>query len=170
MKILSLCFCNDYFPDHENTLIDIKLGTDVLTLDPGSGKEFDFILAAPPYDIFTKASSWMWKKTPLDREQLFTFIAGQCLQICVNSGKPWILENPPGRIHYFIPDLIQYRRLTFQDTYSNKEYVLYSNMLLTQNYNSRYGKVCKPNGNLTKNQREMWTPGLVELVKSNFNL
>jgi len=165
MKILSLCFCNDYFEDHSNKLIDKKNGLDVLDLPSDFGAQYDLILAAPPCDQFTKANARHWEDSP----EYFVNVAFKCLEICILSRKPWVLENPPGRIVKFLPGLIFYRQLTFQDSDSNKEYVLYSNELLLQPFTKRYGKDKNIHA-WDKSIREMWTPGLVNLIKNNFNL
>lgn len=164
MKILSLCFCNNYFEKHENTLIDLKNGSDVLDLPSNFGEQYDFIFAAPPCDQFTKANSHHWEDSPV----YYVKVARKCFEICALSKKPWIMENPPGRISKFIPALMFYRRLTFQDPDSNKEYILYSNEMLLQSFSVRYGK--KNIHPWNKSIREMWTPGLVNLIKYNFNL
>lgn len=161
MKILSLCFCNDYFPEHENLMIDVKFGCNVLDYHNDIGKEFDLILAAPPCDQFTKANSGHWLQFP----QNYIDIAQKCFSICVQSGKPFVLENPPGRIGKFIVEIEKYRVVTFQDYYTNKEYVLYSNLLIMPLMQRRYGKVKIHAWN--KQIREMWTVGLVEYIKKN---
>jgi len=123
------------------------------------------VLAAPPCDQFTKANSAHWEKEP----RYFHQVANRCFQLCIWSGCYWVLENPPGRIENFIPELKKFRQLTYQDRDSNKEYVLYSNRLLISAKNPRYGK----NKNIhawDKSIREMWTPSLVDLIKNNFNL
>jgi len=164
MKILSLCFCNDYFYPHANLLVDKKLNLDVLELDLKIGSNYDLIFAAPPCDQFTKANNGHWEEYP----DYFVKVAKKCFDICINSGNSWVLENPPGRIEKFEPGLTKFRTITFQDYYTNKEYVLYSNVLLTSMQIKRYGK--KPIHAWDKSIREMWTAGLVEMIKQNFNL
>jgi len=152
MKILQLCFFSNLWPEHfEVTSIDIKFGLNVLDLSSDFGKEFDIIVAAPPCVQFTKANSLRWEVSP----DYFILVASKCLSICCNSGKPWVFENPPGRIEYFLPALIKFRICTWHGYVTNKEYVVYSNMLLLFNYAPRYGKPGSVN-NYSKTKRELW--------------
>jgi len=172
MKILSLCFCNDYFTEHpfvnvENDLIDIKLNKNIFDVDLDLGQNYNLILAAPPCDIFTKAGSSYWTDVLSIKEMQFVAIANRCLEICIRSGQNWVLENPPGRIEKLIPALKKFRQITFQDKYSNKEYVLYSNKLLLVETTKRYGKKVNIHS-WDKAKREMWTTGLIELINYNF--
>jgi hypothetical protein len=161
MNILALCFANYYWKNQTN--IDLKLGTDVLKCETTIGQNYDLILAAPPCDQFTKANAQSWERYPAT----FVAIANKCLDLSLNSGKPFVLENPPGRIERFIPGLSRFRMITYQDTGSNKEYILYSNHLLIIPYVKRYGKsVCPRN----KAIREKWTTGLIDLITLTFNL
>jgi hypothetical protein len=162
MLILQLCcFTNQWSDCHQVESIDIRFGKNVLDTPPDYGVNFDLVVSAPPCDQFTKAGSMFWKPYPWDYIQ----IAQKCLDVSLNSGKDWILENPPGRIEKFIPALTQFRRITWNCPEYNKEYVLYSNMLLLTPYTIRYGKGTSIN-NRTKKQREAWLPQLVQYFES----
>jgi len=161
MNILQLCFFTDlWHSKHSVTSIDIKTGIDILTLSDDVGKEFDFIVAAPPCDQFTLAAAWMWEKYP----DYFIKVAKKCYQICINSGKEWIYENPPGRIEKFLPELKPYRIMTWQSSYCNKQYVIYSNLLFMTGHNERYGHSSKVH-NQAKKTREAWLPELVKDIE-----
>jgi hypothetical protein len=154
MNILQLCFLSNLWPpDYNVCSIDIQTGSDVLDLPVNFGSNFDFIVAAPPCDQFTKANSLNWVIYP----DYFIKVAKRCFDICVTSSKPWILENPPGRIEKFIPDLSKYRIATWHGAITNKEYIIYSNQLFLLKYNPRYGKPGSVN-NWTKAHREAWQP------------
>jgi site-specific DNA-cytosine methylase len=161
MKILQLCcFTNFWGDEFEIENIDMKFGKDVFDLELHYGKNFDLVLAAPPCDQFTKANNKNWIDFPKNEIDLVK----RCLKICEQSGKRFILENPPGRIEKFIPELTKYRVLNFRDFEYNKEYILYSNILLLMPYVKRYGKKTIPR---KKEKREEWTKGLIELFKMN---
>lgn len=153
-KILQLCFINNLWPqDYQVTSIDIKSGSDVLNLPDLYGTDFDFIVAAPPCDQFTKANSLSWINYP----DYFIKVARKCFNLCHTSSKPWILENPPGRIEKFLPELTPFRVGTWHGAITNKEYIIYSNMLILLNYTPRYGKPGSIS-NHTKRHREAWQP------------
>lgn len=164
MKILQLCcFTNLWSKNHYVESIDLRLGKNVFDIAPDYGKKFDLIVSAPPCDQFTKANAQNWVNNP----SMYLSIAYKCFLISLNSNKYWILENPPGRIDKLIPELKPFRRVTWVCPQFNKEYVLYSNMLLLKAYTQRYGKGTSIN-NLTKKQREAWLPELVEYFESVF--
>ena len=164
MKILQLCFFTNLWPSDQKVLsIDTKFGLNVLNLSNNFGRQFDLILSAPPCDQFTKANSLNWSLSP----DYFISVAKKCFDISTASGKPWLLENPPGRIESFLPGLRQYRITTWSGTRSNKEYVVYSNYLLIYARSSRYGKPGS-NSNFSKRQREKWTPEFYEFVIKSF--
>lgn len=163
MRILQLCcFTNFWSAQHTVVSYDLRLKLNIFDIAPDYPKSFDLVVSAPPCDQFTKVNSQNWLPYPWD----YIRIAKKCLDVSLNSGANWILENPPGRIEKFIPELKQYRRLTWTCAKSNKEYVLYSNMLLLKKYNVRYGKKTSIN-NLTKKQREAWLPELVSYFESS---
>ena len=152
MRVLQLCFVsNMWSSEHDVTNIDIKSGSNVLDLPDGYGKSFDIIMAAPPCDQFTKANSLNWLQSP----DYFIKVAQKAFNICVASGKPWIFENPPGRIESFIPGLRNYRICTWHGTVTNKEYVVYSNIMLMFPQVKRYGKYGSIL-NYSKAKRELW--------------
>jgi hypothetical protein len=160
MRILQLCFVSNLWPpDYDVTSIDIKTGSNVLDLPPDYGKGFDLIVAAPPCDQFTKTNALRWSKYP----DYFINVAKACFDICIASGKPWIYENPPGRIEKFIPDLSRSRIITWHGNVTNKEYVVYSNLLLLFQQAKRYGRPGTIN-NYTKARRELWQPDFFEAL------
>ncbi len=165
MKVLQLCFVSNLWPSSfDVTSIDIKTGSNVLDLPLDFGSLFDFIVAAPPCDQFTKANSLNWLDFPED----FVSVARHCFMLCVASGKPWLFENPPGRIETFLPGLSHFRVATWHGSITNKEYVVYSNFLFMFPYSSRYGKPGSIN-NLTKSQRELWQPDFFTDILRAFN-
>lgn len=147
MKILGLCMFTDEFDFiHDFEFIDLSLGKDIFSLPNDYGKVFDLVLGAPPCNQFTKANTGRWLEDPV----INIAIALKCLVICEKSGKPWIIENPPGRLERLIPSFKKYRQITLSDLHSNKEWVLYSNLPLTRPNNKRYGKTCVSNGGTVK--------------------
>lgn len=129
-------FSNKFSIPNDSTNIDFSLGFDIHKLPNNFGTDFDLIIGAPPCGQFTKANTQHWKELPI--EEINTFL--KCFLICLKSGKPWILENPPGRILKFIPELKPYKKITLSDTKTNKEWVLYSNLTLIRPNHKRYGK------------------------------
>lgn len=165
MKILQLCcFSNKWKDSHDIENIDLSIGKDVFSLPNDYGKGFDFILAAPPCTQFTKANSSKWLEFPED----YVNIALKCFIICLESGKPWVLENPPGRITKFIEELKPYRMVTLSDIDTNKEWVLYSNILLTRPNNPRYGKKSINNFGIVK--RNEYPRYFYEYLEQQLNL
>jgi hypothetical protein len=168
MRILQLCFFTNLWPkQHEVVNIDLRLGLNVLDLNDNFGKDFDIIFSAPPCDQFTKASAHCW----VDYPDNFVQVAKKCFDICINSGKPWVYENPPGRIETFIPALKKYRIMTWRSKETKKEYVLYSNHLILYSPVKRYSaKPLKKFDNMTKRQREAWQKDLVSDLAVSFSL
>lgn len=164
MKILQLCcFTNLWNKKHDVTSIDLKLNKDIFQLTEEEIKNYDLICAAPPCDQFTKANSLRWQTIPHD----YIKIAIKCLEICKKTNKYWFIENPPGRIEKFIPELSRFRITTWRDRHSNKEYVLYGNFLITYAKTQyRYNK--KPIKRLKKH-REEWTPQLITDIENSIN-
>lgn len=157
MRILQLCCISNHWSDiFEVESIDIKTGSDVLDLPDDYGKSFDIIVSAPPCDQFTKANQHNWEPSP----DYFIKVAEKCFKISVESGKYWFLENPPGRIEKLITGLKHYRLMTWQGTFSNKEYVIYSNLVILSNKVKRYGKPGTIN-NYSKTKREEWQKDFV---------
>lgn len=164
MKILQLCFFQNRWPsEHFVKSIDIKTGRSVFDLPYGYGKKFDLVISAPPCDQFTKANALSWDKSP----DYFIKVAQVCFNISIESGKPWLMENPPGRIETFLPGLKQFRLLTWHGNVTNKEYVVYGNMLLLAPYSFRYGKPGSVN-NYTKTRRELWQPDFYQFIIDSF--
>ncbi len=163
MKILQLCCFTNLWPAvHQVESVDLRTGRNILDLPYNYGQSFDLVVSAPPCDQFTKANSLSWINSP----DLFIEIAQKCFDISIFSGKPWLLENPPGRIETFIPALTRYRIATWHGAITNKEYVVYSNMLLMFAQVKRYGKPGSVN-NHTKKRREMWQTDFVQALASN---
>ena len=151
-KVLQLCFVSNLWPlNYQVTSIDVKSGRNVLDLSNDYGRSFDFICSSPPCDQFTKANALAWSKSP----DYFISVAKKCFDICINSGVPWIFENPPGRIETFIPDLTSFRIATWHGELTNKEYIVYSNFLFLFSPAKRYGKPGSIN-NYSKSKRELW--------------
>lgn len=158
MKVLQLCCVSNLWPaSFDVHSIDIKTGTNVLSLPVNYGRNFDLICSAPPCDQFTKANSHNWLSYPGH----FVEIAQHCFDISIQSGKFWFLENPPGRIEKFITGLSSYRLMTWQGVKSNKEYVIYGNFLIMSSKVKRYGKPSSVN-NLNKDGRELWQPDFIQ--------
>ncbi len=161
MKVLQLCmFTNHWGHEFEVESWDITNGKNVLDLDDDYGKNFDFVLSAPPCTQFTKANNHNWELVPgYDIE-----VVRKCLNISISAGVPFVLENPPGRIEKLIPELTQYRRLTLNDLHTNKEWILYSNIILFSPGISRYGK--KSINNFGKKKRLAYPPFFIEYLKT----
>lgn len=155
-KILQLCcFTNLWSSNNIVESIDLKLGKDIFDVPVNAGKDFDLVVAAPPCDQFTKSNQHNWQINPID----YIKIALRCLEICEKSGRPFVLENPPGRITKLIKELEKYRIGTWSGNCTNKEYVIYSNMLIPLLSCQRYGKKCIKR---QKKDREAWQPDFVE--------
>ena len=78
MKILQLCCVSNLWPsDYEVDSIDIKNGSDVLSLPRDYGKNYDLICSAPPCDQFTKANNHNWEIYP----DYFVSVAKSCFDI-----------------------------------------------------------------------------------------
>jgi site-specific DNA-cytosine methylase len=160
MKILQLCCISNLWCDrHVVTNIDLKNGKNVLDLPDDYGQKFDLVCAAPPCDQFTLASAWMWSSYP----EKYIAIAQKCFNICIKSDALWFLENPPGRIEKFLPELTKFRVLTWTGNITNKQYVIYSNFLVLQQPAPRYGK---KNIVRSKAAREAWQPDFIENIKN----
>ena len=160
MRVLQLCFFSNYWPViHQVYSVDIKNNIDVLDLPQNFGKSFDIIISAPPCTQFTKANSSSWDKSP----DYLISVAKKCFDISINSGKPWLLENPPGRIEKFLPGLTQYRIATWHGGVTNKEYIIYSNLLFLFPKHKRYGKPGSIN-NYSKTKRELWQPDFFQSI------
>lgn len=167
MKILQLCcFTNLWSEEYQVESWDLRNKKDIMEMDINYPKQFDVVVAAPPCDQFTKANAHHWEKYPGQ----FIKIAKRCLELCKQTGSKWIIENPPGRIEKLIPELKQYRLMTWNSPSSNKEYVIYGNFIIMNKYSKRYvkGKEGKRQfKNMTKKQREKWDQDLVnDIMKS----
>jgi site-specific DNA-cytosine methylase len=161
MKILQLCcFTNLWNSNDYVESIDLKNGLNVLDMPDHYGKSFDLVCAAPPCDQFTLANALRWETFPA----LYVEIALKCFNICQSTGKYWFFENPPGRIEKFIPELKQYRVLTWTGYITNKQYVVYSNFIVFDSPKKRYGK---KNITRSKTKREAWQPDFIEQIKKN---
>ena len=161
MKVLQLCCFTNLWPsDFKVFSVDLKTGGNVMDLSLSSGKEFDLVVAAPPCTQFTKANSPAWSIYPEND----VLLARKCFDICIRSGGFWFMENPPGRIETFIPELKFYRVLTWSGFYTNKEYIVYSNFMILNKPVRRYGKA---NISRSKLLRESWQPDFIDtIVKS----
>lgn len=159
MRILQLCcFTNLWSTDHEVESIDLKNGKNVLDLPDNYGKSFDLVCASPYCRQFTRASAWIWKDYPDNDIQLVK----KCLTICLSTGKYWFLENPPGRIEFFIPELKKYRILVWSGSITGKQYVVYGNfILLTPGYRRKVG-IPYPR---KKELREAWQSDFISNIQ-----
>lgn len=168
MKILQLCcFTNLWGNEHYVESYDLRNNKDIFDIPLNYSNNFDLICAAPPCDQFTKANSHHWEIYPAH----FIKIAIHCFNICNNSNKLWFIENPPGRIELFIPELKKYRIITWRSPTSNKEYIIYSNFIITQLTSIRYNRnPIKKLNNMTKKQREAWDPMLIIDIKKSLNI
>jgi len=162
MNVLQLCCFTNFWPDCEVESWDLRNGRDIFNIPDGYANNFDLVCAAPPCDQFTKANSHSWDQYP----EHFIKIALRCFEICLQSKSKWFLEQPPGRIETFIPELSKFRTILWKSPSSNKEYVIYSNFLILQTTSSRYGRNPKKlQVNMTKKQREAWDPDLVNEIR-----
>jgi hypothetical protein len=163
MRILQLCCFTNLWPSGNVVESwDLKHGKDIFDITTDYAGSFDLIVAAPPCDQFTKANSGHWSVFPID----YIRVAERCFDIC-RLAPMWVLENPPGRIEKFLPELTRYRVLTWSGLVSNKEYVVYSTMLFLHNYVPRYGKSQIP---WSKIDREKWQPDFVETMSQALGL
>jgi hypothetical protein len=160
MRILQLCcVSNLWHPDHFIESHDLHTGSDILSLPLNHGETFDLIVSAPPCDQFTKANSLNWVIYP----DYFIKVARRCFEISVRSGQNWFLENPPGRIESFLPELTPFRTGTWHGSVTNKEYIIYSSFLVLIPYVTRYGKPGSIN-NLSKAHRELWQLDFIDTI------
>jgi hypothetical protein len=163
-KVLQLCcFTNFWSDDVVVESHDLRNGKNIFDLPVDYGKSFDFILSSPPCDQFTKASAHAWDDYPTR----FIDIAEHCINISIESGKKWMLEQPPGRIERFFPILTGFRLVTVMFPDSNKEYILYGNTLLTVPVCQRYGFSSRKFNNMSKKQRERFHPDLIPMIETN---
>jgi hypothetical protein len=169
MDILQLCCFSNLWPDYHNVESwDLRNGKDIFDIPSGHAKKFDLVAAAPPCDQFTKANAHHWEQFP----EQYVKIACRAFHLCKESGGLWFLENPPGRIESFIPELKQYRVITWRSPGTNKEYIIYSNFLIMQmSAGKRYGRTpAKKFNNMTKKQREEWDPALISDIYNSIKL
>jgi hypothetical protein len=160
MKILQLCCHSQLWgTGHEVESHDLITGSDILDLPVDYGKSFDLIVSAPPCDQFSKANSLNWQIYP----DYFVKVARQCLEISIRSGQNWFLENPPGRIETFLPELTKFRAGTWHGNLTNKEYIIYSSFLVLIPYVKRYGKPGSIN-NYSKRKRELWQQDFIDTI------
>lgn len=137
MRVLQLCmFTNHWGSDFFVESHDIINGKDVFDLPDDYGKSFDFILSAPLCTQFTKANNHNWIENPVyDIE-----VVRKCLRISLLSHKPFILENPPGRLPLLVPELQYIRLFNLNDRDTNKEWILYGNVKIPFSPGKRYGR------------------------------
>lgn len=108
---------------YEVIRIDIELGIDVLEWDYKEEVDRERvrgILAAPPCDKFTAASSQYWRKYDENGKTDYAVsLVRKVFEIIDWSSEGreeavfWCLENPPGRIEKLIPELVGKRVLMF---------------------------------------------------------
>ena len=164
MNIIQLCcFPNLWSPAHDRFSIDLKLSRNVFDYTRDTLLFYDIIACAPPCDQFTKANAHHRIPDP----ENFILVTSHILNLCLNSGKLWFIENPPGRIEFFFPVLTKYRTLTFRSSLSNKEHVIYSNFIILDKTIHKYDRKCIGN---TKIKREIWEPDLIQVIEPNIYL
>ena len=161
-NILQLCcFTNLWGTGYNVESHDLRNKKNIFDIVLDHPGKFDLVCAAPPCDQFTKANSHAWREFP----ENFIDIAIRCLLLCKQSGGKWFLENPPGRIEKFIPELKQYRSLTWNAPHTNKQYIIYSNFVILQCEPINGKKPVKKYDNMSKKQRESWDPELINNIK-----
>jgi site-specific DNA-cytosine methylase len=164
MNILQLCCFTDlWHSKHEICSYDLRTGNDILDLPDDFGRNFDLVVSAPPCTQFTKANNLNWIDNPWD----YINIAKKCFTMSINSGAMWFLENPPGRIETFLPELTNYRMLTWSGTRTNKEYVIYSNFLILS-CGYRYNKPGSTS-NMSLRNRDRWQPDLIADIERSLS-
>jgi hypothetical protein len=165
MNILQLCcHSNLWSPVHNVTSYDLRLGNNIFDIAPRHNHNFDLICAAPPCDQYTKANSLRWVLSP----DHFNNITAHCIKICLTTKKYWFLENPPGRITHFFPELLKYRIINWRSQLTNKEYTIYGNFLCIQPHIKRYPGH-KSISNKSKIQRELWQQDFIDFISLNIN-
>ena len=75
------------------------------------------------------------------------------------------MESVPGRIETFIPELKYYRITSWRSPNTNKEHILYGNILILTNYVKRYHSIIKRPRN--KNIRQNWEKDLIIDIENN---
>lgn len=163
MKILQLCCFTNYWGNgYDVESWDIKNGKDVLKMDDDYGKNFDFIISAPPCTQFTLANSRNWEEYPEE----YIKIVRKCLKVSESSGKKWILENVPGRIVKLVPELKKYRIGTWRSKNTTKKHLIFGNQIVILEYvdqrkNEPINKIRK------KELREMWECDFIKTIKNS---
>lgn len=163
MRVLQLCmFTNHWGSDFDVESYDIRNGKNVLDLPDCYGNDFDFILSAPPCTQFTKVNNRNWLDNPFQDIE----IVRKCLRISLLSHKPFVLENPPGRLTRLVPELEYIRLFNLNDLQTNKEWILYGNVKIPFSPGCRYGK--KTINNLTVTKRLAYPKFFIDRMKDIF--
>lgn len=114
---------------YEVVIIDLKHGVDIITWNYKlyKPKHFYGILAAPPCTDFAGSGARWWKEKDKDgRTNYSCILIHQTLAIIKYfNSEFWALENPVGRIEKLVPEMKQYRLLSFNpcdfgDPYTKK--------------------------------------------------
>jgi site-specific DNA-cytosine methylase len=155
-------FTNHWGSEFEVESHDIINGKDVFDLPDDYGKNYDFVLCAPPCTQFTKVNNHNWLLYPFEDIE----IVRKCLRICLFSHKPFILENPPGRLTRLVPELEYIKLFNLNDITTNKEWILYGNVKIPFSPGVRYGR--KTINNLTRKNRLAYPPFFIEKMKEVF--
>ena len=164
MKILQLCcFTNHWSDYHQVESHDIKNGKDIFDLPDDYGKNFDFIISAPPCRQFTVANSRNWEEYP----KQYIEIARKCFTISILSGKPWVLENVIGRIAKLLPELKPYRVGTWKDTKTTKKHLIFSNCLIMLNIVDQTDSFPVNLMSSKREHREAWNPSFIRSIAQN---
>jgi hypothetical protein len=77
----------------------IKIHTDILLpMQFLNNKQFAFVAAFPPCtDLASSGARWFEQKGPQALVRALNLVDA-CCDVCENSGAPWMLENPVGRL------------------------------------------------------------------------
>jgi len=161
MKILQLCaFSNLWDPVHQVESIDLKSGKNVFDLENSYGKNFDFIISSPPCTQYTVANNRNWLEYPASD----VAITKKCLQISLESGKPWVMETTIGRIEKLLPELKKFRIGIWQSRITTKKHTVYSNHLFLFPFQKGNKSVVDIRNVIW---RETWQKDFIEDIQNN---
>jgi hypothetical protein len=101
---------------HEVVMVDLQRGWNVLHVTPETfGRAPDVVLAAPPCTVFTKASSRHWPLYEASGQTRRSVEMVEHTLWLIRQWNPrvWALENPVGRIHTLVPEVMVLGRWRF---------------------------------------------------------
>jgi len=112
---------------HNVIQVDIKLGIDIMTVNPAQFGRVDGILAAPPCTDFAVSGAQWWPVKDTDGRTAHSIALVRKTLDIIQYCQPdwWALENPVGRIDKLVPELQQFGPWWFQphwygDPYTKK--------------------------------------------------